>query len=97
MAIVGIYLKQPYEERDIDVSFADYLNEFYPADTISTATVTINGTGATVDSVQNTSTVVKAWVRGGTSGTKYIMTYKVITAGGRKKEAEVVVKVKEVP
>lgn len=93
--IVGTFEKQPSDERDIDVSFDDYLSYFSPADTIQSATAFADVVTLFVDTVSWNSTAVKFWVRGGVSGKRYKVTIRVITTGGRRKEVEVVVKVRD--
>lgn len=92
MAILGRFTKQPGEVQDYDVSFVDWLAAL--TDTAVSHTVTVDA-GLTLDSSVLTDGVVKAWLRGGTDGTSYKVTVTVVTAVGRTKEDEIVVKVKE--
>lgn len=50
-------------------------------DTISSATVT--GTDVTVDSYDNDTTTVTAWVSGGTADTAGSITCQIVTAAGK--------------
>lgn len=40
-------------------------------------------TGITIDSSSNTDTEVTVWISGGTAGTRYLVTCRIVTAGGR--------------
>lgn len=91
--------KQPYEEYHIDCSFAgDLLTE-----TVSSYTVeveTISGTTATstlTDATKNSSSgqSVLVWVQGGTDGTTYKYTIKVVGSGGSKYEGDATMKVED--
>ena len=92
MAILGKATKQPIEVQDYDVSFVDWLAAL--TDTAASHTVTAE-TGITVDSSTLTAGVVKVWLSGGTDGTTYKITAKIVTTGGRTKEDEFKVRVKE--
>ena len=92
MAILGKVVKQPVEVQDYDISFVDWLAAL--SDTASTHTVTAE-TGITVDSSTLTAGVVKVWLSGGTDGTTYKVTAQIVTAGGRTKEDEIKIKVRE--
>jgi hypothetical protein len=93
MSILATFTKQPAEVQDYDIDFGEYLSTV--SDTALTHTV-VADTGITVQSSSLTGGVVKVWLAGGTTGTKYKITARLTTTGGRVKEAEVVVKVKEV-
>jgi hypothetical protein len=49
----------------------------------------------TIDLVVLTNGVVKVWTSGGTDGVTYKITATLTTVGGRTKQAEIRVKVKE--
>ncbi len=87
--------KQPDDIEDYDVSFVDYLAA--RSDTGASHTVAISPSGgATILASTLTAGVVKVWVTGGVSGTEYKITVTLTTTGGRVKQAEVSIKVKEV-
>lgn len=95
--ILGKFTKQPADVQDYDISYADWLADL--SDTAVSAAVTISGpdTSATIVSSLNApSGIVKVWVTGGTSGSQYKVTSTLTTTGGRIKQAEITVKVKEV-
>lgn len=93
------YPKQPSEQIDIDVDFSTSLTA---TDTISTMVaepVQIAGetdvTPLQVHAVQFAGITGKVWVKGGADGCDYRVTAIVATAGGRIKEAEFRVRVKD--
>lgn len=92
-SVLGKFEKQPVDVLDYDFDYSDWLAD--RADTISTATITAT-TGVTVGSSTHTSGVVKVFISGGTDGQSYKITCTVVTTGGRTKQAEIVIKVKEV-
>ena len=99
--IVANFEKQPWEEQDYDIDINPYLSEI-SGDTIASTTVTLPdgvsgevALGIGAQAVTHQYGFVKFWVIGGASGKKYKMTLRIVTDGGRKKEYEVVVKVKE--
>ena len=92
---LGTYRKQPADERDVDIDCADWLDEL-GGDTLASASVTsVAPSGLTVDSPVVSDTSLKAWVRGGDDGADYVVTLLIVTTGGRKREVEFKVKVKD--
>lgn len=89
--ILATFTKQPADVQDYDIDFNDYLTGM--SDTGASASVTAEA-GITIDSHALNSGVVKVWVSGGTDGT-YKITVTLTTTGGRVKQAEVKIKVKE--
>lgn len=99
--IVTTFEKQPWDEQDYDLDINPYLSEF-TGDTIASAAVTLPdgvsgevSLGSGAQDVTHQDGFVKFWVIGGVHGKKYKLTLRIVTDGGRKKEYEVVVKVKE--
>lgn len=92
MAILGIVTKQPAEVQDYDVSFSEWLTAL--SDTSASYTVTAD-TGITVDSFSITGGVVKVWLSGGIDGVTYKVTVTLTTAGGRTRQSEFSLQVKE--
>lgn len=92
MAVLGVFTKQPIDVQDYDVDYSQYLDGI--SDTILNAIVEAD-TGLTIDAHQIVDKRVKVWVAGGVSGTSYKVTVTVNTVGGRTKQAEIKVKVKE--
>lgn len=99
--IVTTFEKQPWDEQDYDIDINPYLSEF-TGDTIESVTVTLPdgvsgevSLGIGVQAVTHQDGFVKFWVIGGVHGKRYKLTLRIVTVGGRKKEYEVVVKVRE--
>ena len=86
------YVKQPADIQDYDVDFNDYLTPF--SDTGLSHTATID-TGITLVSSTLSAGIVKVWLSGGTDGTTYKLTVTLTTTGGRVKQYEINIKVKE--
>lgn len=103
MAILATFEKQPNDVQDYDVSFADWL--YAQSDTGFSKSVTADS-GITVSSssllsdttssgISVTNGKIKVWLSGGVSGTSYKITLTMTTTGGRTKEAEIKIKVKD--
>lgn len=92
MTILAKFTKQPVEVQDYDVDFNDYL-EFHN-DVASTHTV-VAETGLTIEASALTDGVVKVFVSGGTDGSTYKVSATITTLGGRVKQGDIQVKVKE--
>lgn len=88
-----MFRKQPAEVLDYDVDFTSWLGT---SDTVNSAVASAD-TGITLGATEITSggKNVKQWVRGGTANTNYKITITATTTAGRVKEAEFVVKVRE--
>ena len=91
--ILGRFTKQSDEVLDYDVSYEDWFAD--RADTPASFTV-VAETGITVDSSARTGNVVRVVLSGGTHGTAYKVTVLLTTSDGIVKEADFVVKVKDV-
>lgn len=93
------YIKQPSERKDYDIDYGDWLA--YSGDTIDQVETSVqcltnsSDTSLVVDQVQNTLTVTKLWVSGGTDGARYKITIKLTTTGGRIDESELLFTVKD--
>lgn len=87
-------VKQPRDTLDYDVNFSDWLPD---DDTIgNTPVVTIEPAGELmVDAVQVASPIVKVWLSGGLDKASYKITVTASTIGGRIKETEFRMRVKE--
>lgn len=95
MTILAKFEKQPDDVQDFDIDFSEWLTGM--ADTApgpTGADVTVD-TGLTILASALNDGVVKVWTSGGTDGVTYKITATVTTAGGRVKQAEIRVKVKE--
>jgi hypothetical protein len=85
---VATYYKDPAAVLDYAINWATWLD----GDTIATSTWTAT-TGITVDSSTNTTTMATVWLSGGTVGTSYVVTNKIVTAGLRTDERSLLIKV----
>jgi hypothetical protein len=96
--ILAKYEKQPAEVKDYDIDYSDWL---IPAeDTIDGITTTVTSeTQATptleVDYTQQTITLAKLWISGGSVGTQYKVTVLMTSVGGRIDESELVFNIKD--
>lgn len=90
--IVAKFEKQNFDEQDYDIDFNPYLSNV--GDSIATLAVTAQD-GITLGSgdkaASHTQGVVKFWISGGTSGTRYKITIQITTAATRKLEHEVII------
>ena len=90
--IVATFEKQNFDEQDYDIDFNPYLSNV--GDSIATLAVTAQG-GITLGSggkaPSHNQGVVKFWVSGGVSGTRYKITIQITTAATRKLEHEVII------
>jgi hypothetical protein len=90
--ILAKFEKQPSEIQDYDIDFSEYLNAL--SDSAVSAVVT-GEIGITVVAHSLIGNVVKVWLSGGDDGETYKITVLLTTSGGRKREADIKVKVKE--
>jgi len=73
-------IKDPDETLDYQWDFTAWLK----GDTILTASFLISPTGLTIENYSNTTTTATAWLSGGTDGTIYDVTCRILTVGGRE-------------
>lgn len=85
--------KQPAEVQDYDIDFNEYLAALN--DTGASHAVTVD-TGITKVSDALAAGVVKVWLSGGNHGTNYKVTATLTTTGGRVKEHEILIRVREI-
>ena len=81
MSIQKKFLKDPAAVLDYSIDWSEWLG----TDTISTSTWTV-ATGLTVGANQNANGITTVWISGGTAGSSYAVTNKIVTAGGRTDE-----------
>lgn len=87
--------KQPNEVLDFDFDYRDFLTD-RGGDTITAAVVTVDQPGLTIESsLIIDGVLVKFYASGGTNGVKYKVTCSAQTVGGRMRELEMMVQVKE--
>jgi hypothetical protein len=92
-AVLGKFDKQPAEILDYDVDFTDWFTNRTDAPSSHVATA---DDGITIVSATRSGNVVKVILSGGTSGTSYKITVRLTTTAALVKEADFVVKIKEV-
>ena len=93
MAIIGAFTQQPGDMLDYDI---DYTKWLVANDEVIGATATVSPSGLNLISVsEGVPDIVKIWVSGGTSGVRYKVTVTTTTKGGRVKEDEFLLTVKE--
>lgn len=91
--MLGTVQKRPADELDYDVDFSKWLTD---DDVITTAVAEVSPTGeVAVESVQITSQVVKVWLTGGVDEKSYAVLVTVATSGGRVKEVEFKIRVRD--
>lgn len=100
--ILGKYIKQPAETLDYDIDFSDFMSD---GDKLAVTgnpsvpdpiNVTVAPAGLTIGpTFAIGQTIIKQWLSGGTNGVKYKVTVTATTEGGRVKQVEFVVTVKD--
>lgn len=97
MAILGKFNKQPAEVLDYEFDFSEWLAD--RADTIVSQTVVsaplTTGAAMPVSNIVQNSGVVRFFLSGGTDGVKYKVTCTITTTGGRTKQSEITITVKD--
>ena|SRR5213596_2068551 len=98
--MLGIVTKQPADHLDYDIDFSPWLPQ---DDTITTVVAVVspaydaltnpNGVQITATQIQNPD--VKVWTLGGVSGQTYKVTMTASTAGGRVKEVDFQLRIKD--
>ena len=84
------FKKDPDSVLDYVFNWADWLD----TDEISSSSTTV-ATGLTKDSESNTTTTATVWLSGGTSGTEYAVTNRIVTTGGRTVDRTIIISVQE--
>lgn len=93
MPILDKYTKQPADVQDYDITCVDWLTRLGDTAASVVATADVGITQPFVASVS--AGIVKVWAAGGTDGQNYKYTITLTTTGGRIKQFEIVIKVKE--
>ena len=91
MPKIKTFEKQPSENLDYDFDFSKWVPT---GDTISSSVVTADS-GITLGTKVNSDTNVKQFISGGTDDEQYKITCKITTAGGRTKEVDIRIAVRE--
>ena len=92
--LLGTVTKQPRDRIDFDVTFGDWLDE-RGGDAIGAVLASVAPAGLTLLTTSNDGRRVKQWIEGGENGTTYQVTLTATTVGGRRKEVEIRVRVRE--
>jgi hypothetical protein len=95
MPILEKFTKQPVEVQDYDLHFTDWLAALGDTAPGPAGAVAVADAGITLDYFTLTDGVVKVWLSGGADGIEYKVTVTLTTTGGRVKQDEISVKVKE--
>ena len=85
------FTKDPDAVLDYSFGWDEWLED---GDTIASATVTADA-GITLDSQSNTTTLVTAWLSGGTALEHYKVTCRVTTTEGRTDDRTILIRVRE--
>ena len=91
--MLGTVQKRPNDELDYDVDFSKWLTG---DDTITSVTAVVSPTGElAVESVSIADQAVKVWLKDGDDLNSYSVVVTVATSGGRIKEVEFKVRVRD--
>lgn len=93
--LLGTVTKQPGDRLDIDVDFSEWLAE-RGGDALNLVTSSVAPAGLELLNLSHDSGRVKQWIGGGLDSTMYQLTLTASTTGGRVKEVEIRVRVREV-
>ena len=77
--------KDPNEVLDYGLDWTARL----AGDSITASSWTVDVGTITIDSDENTTTLTTAWLSGGSAGTTYTLTNRVVTEGGRTMDQSV--------
>lgn len=99
MAYLATKKKQPAERLDYDIWYANDPGEapawLIDSDQILNAVITVSDPALEVTSIVFPNRV-KLWVEAGTTGETYKITIRITTEGGRIKEDELRIRVKDI-
>lgn len=93
------FTKQPREDKDYDIDYGPFLDPL--EDTIDEIDVIVecitdpNDNSLVCYKYQNTTTVLKLWLEGGTDRYQYKITILMHTVIGRIDESEIIIKIKD--
>lgn len=90
---LGTFIKQPVDVADYDILYTDWLSE---GDQLVLANYLVEpNTDLAVNNLDIVGDRLKIWVAGGVSGASYKLTCTVTTLGGRVRQDEFKIKVKD--
>lgn len=78
--------KDPNAVLDYVIDWAATGDDWLDGDTITGTPVWTVDTGLTKASSSNTTTTTTVWLSGGTAGTTYTVSCRIVTAGGRTED-----------
>lgn len=96
LRLVARWQKQPADTQDYDIDFVEWLDLVGDVPRATNPVEVIVSAGLTLVAFELIGTVVKVWLSGGTDKTHYKVSILLHTAGGRVKEADFELRVKEV-
>jgi hypothetical protein len=91
---LGTVTKQPRDRRDIILGFGKYLDRL-GGDELGTITSFVEPAGLSLIGINHNGRVCHQWVEGGEDGATYQITLIATTVGGRVKDVEVRVRVRD--
>lgn len=95
MTILAKFQKQPADVQDFDINYTEWLAALMDSAPGPEGQSVLAEPGITILASVLSDGVVKVWTSGGVDGATYKITATVTTDGGRIKQAEIKVKVKE--
>lgn len=95
MSILAKFEKQPADVQDFDIDFNEWLTGMGDTAPGPSGATVVADAGLTIASFSLTDGVVKVWTSGGADSVTYKITATLVTVGGRTKQAEIRIKVKE--
>lgn len=88
--VIPVYVKDPDAVLDYVWDWADWLA---PGETISTSDFIVSA-GLDLQSEGNSTNTATAWLAGGTQGTSYLVTNRIVTSAGRTDDRSMTIRVK---
>lgn len=90
---LGSATKQPADNLDYDIHYDEWLED--SGDVLVSATVTATPSGLDIGAAVVTDQAIKVWLSSGSAGVGYKVEVTVTTNGGRIKQDEFTLRVKE--
>ena len=95
MTILAKFEKQPADIQDFDIDFTEWLTGMQDTAPGPTGAAVVCDDGLDIPLFTLVDGVVKVWTSGGADGVTYKITATVTTIGGRTKQAEIKVRVRD--
>jgi hypothetical protein len=89
--ILKRWTKQTPDRQDFDVDFSDYMT----GHTDGPASYTVSSDSGLTVTHERSGNVVKLWAEGGTNEQDYRVAVTMTTTGGRVKQADVIIEVRD--